>query len=816
MFVCPLDANVLYDVNHNPRTNPFTTMGAYTFYGLNESDLELSQLITGSNDSSLCVPDYIPIQFAVFNNGYSIYDFAQDTLALHLHVDGMKGIFDTVVYIVSDTLYTYQTKTFDVINSLDVSYAGNYSITAWISSDNDVIFTNDTLQFLYKTNKIALPYSEDFSTSDMTNLVVEMLAGTEGWEVVSGGNAIIAPAQGTGTLVFDAPLATISSLGIGQIELERTAQPKLDFWYAHDNKDVNQRDELIVRVSWNGGASEKVLYQIMRYDANYTTPGWKQYTVDLSSYVDSACVMVYLDAYSYGGVQHIDYISITSSQNLALDTLLISDYSVCDLEGKEIKVILSNTTNQSVDFSNNATDIVLEIRGDTIIDKTIPLTGILEALTTDTITFLSDFDFKNGKTYNLKACLSYVIDELDRSDDTTQRVVIINPSISIEAFPNTDGQNGINCMRMDADISQTVKVTNTGNLDLEDIVLVLEIHSRNAIQTLYDTLKGVLHAGDSANLEFTKKYTLPKEEFYNIVAKAEVNCGAYSINAIDYLMECADVNDIALVTMITPSGTQEDTIGQNIYPEIKIKNNSPDQAFLDFKVTAIISYGANNLTLDETLSLDPEDSTILLFSTPYSVPNVPSYIITVFVSGIDNYPDNDTLRDTRYTTEAPKKPSITTDTLPSGTVSIAYSYILHASGEAPITWKIVETGNAPYLPDGLDLSESGEISGTPTKEGTFTFTVEASNNDGQDVRDFSIVIHPYVGIDNIANSALPIYPNPTNGKVYLPKESNVKVYTVQGKLLLETFDKEVDLSQYAQGMYFFQVDGIWVKVIRLP
>lgn len=82
-------------------------------------------------------------------------------------------------------------------------------------------------------------------------------------------------------------------------------------------------------------------------------------------------------------------------------------------------------------------------------------------------------------------------------------------------------------------------------------------------------------------------------------------------------------------------------------------------------------------------------------------------------------------------------PSITTTSLPGGTVSTAYSQTLAATGTAPITWSI-DSGS---LPGGLSLNGStGEVSGTPTTAGTFSFTVKAANSAGSQTKALSITI----------------------------------------------------------------------------
>ena len=84
-------------------------------------------------------------------------------------------------------------------------------------------------------------------------------------------------------------------------------------------------------------------------------------------------------------------------------------------------------------------------------------------------------------------------------------------------------------------------------------------------------------------------------------------------------------------------------------------------------------------------------------------------------------------------------PSITTNTLPNGKVGEAYSQTLTADGTTPIRWS-VENGNG-VLPVGLSLNaDTGEISGTPTADGTAKFTVKAENSVGSDTKELSIAI----------------------------------------------------------------------------
>ncbi|MDD3269449.1 MAG: putative Ig domain-containing protein [Syntrophomonadaceae bacterium] len=69
-------------------------------------------------------------------------------------------------------------------------------------------------------------------------------------------------------------------------------------------------------------------------------------------------------------------------------------------------------------------------------------------------------------------------------------------------------------------------------------------------------------------------------------------------------------------------------------------------------------------------------------------------------------------------------PIVTTTTLPNSTAGSSYSATLKADGDTSVIWSI-DSGS---LPDGLSLDErTGVISGTPISEGTYTFTIKATN-----------------------------------------------------------------------------------------
>lgn len=92
-----------------------------------------------------------------------------------------------------------------------------------------------------------------------------------------------------------------------------------------------------------------------------------------------------------------------------------------------------------------------------------------------------------------------------------------------------------------------------------------------------------------------------------------------------------------------------------------------------------------------------------------------------------------------FSVPMPVMPTITTTSLSNGEVDTDYSETLVATGDAPIAWTL-ESGS---LPDGLTLNGvTGEISGTPTLSGIFSFMVKAWNSVGSDTKQLGITIDP--------------------------------------------------------------------------
>ena len=93
-----------------------------------------------------------------------------------------------------------------------------------------------------------------------------------------------------------------------------------------------------------------------------------------------------------------------------------------------------------------------------------------------------------------------------------------------------------------------------------------------------------------------------------------------------------------------------------------------------------------------------------------------------------------------FTVSAASPPTISTASLPAGTVNTAYSQTLAATGgTTPYSWSL----SAGTLPAGLTLSSAGVIGGTPTAAATSTFTVRVTDGAAATAtKQFSVTINP--------------------------------------------------------------------------
>jgi hypothetical protein len=205
----------------------------------------------------------------------------------------------------------------------------------------------------------------------------------------------------------------------------------------------------------------------------------------------------------------------------------------------------------------------------------------------------------------------------------------------------------------------------------------------------------------------------------------------------------ANVTPVTITTSSLPSGTVDQPYSGQLAASggtspytFSISSGSSLPAGLALSATGAIT-GTPTATNTNSTTLRVQDSTI-----PNQQSSTKSLTITI--------------------NAAPPPLLITTTSLPAGTVNQAYSTNLAATGGTPpLTWSLAS--GSPALPDGLTLSSSAVLDGTPTTAGTVNliFRVEDSASSPQsNQKTLSITI-------NVASMPLTITTNSPlpNGKV---------------------------------------------------
>jgi hypothetical protein len=268
-------------------------------------------------------------------------------------------------------------------------------------------------------------------------------------------------------------------------------------------------------------------------------------------------------------------------------------------------------------------------------------TGGIPPMGYDTVTF-SGINFVQGTKYVFQAWILDPIDEEPSDDISSKDSIFIDPDVEIALRKETT----TGCLPIGFPVNQMDTVYNRSqNFDLFNIPIRVEVQNDNGgtEKTMYDTIP-YIPKNSFVEHKFKDTYFVPKVSsgVYTVIANAVLACDYKTTNNENIpIQECADIHDIDVVEVLTPSGSDCDVRGDSVHIVARLINLDPYSPFSAVKIRAIISGGQD---LQETIATIPASKQPFdyKFVAPYIVPIAANYTITVFVEGADVNTTNDT------------------------------------------------------------------------------------------------------------------------------------------------------------------------------
>jgi hypothetical protein len=648
----------------------------------------VSLSLTEPLNTTGCMPDYTSVKIALANKGTVDYNFLRDTIVLELEVIDPEQLKYTESIPFTGILQAGKSTIIELMSALPTIHSGAYNIKAWINNPKGSTVYKDTITYTYISGKVSLPIDEDFNDGIPLEFDVWGNNTSATW-TLSGADADVAPYFGDSLLSFIGDKGAMSTFATRQMDLNRTTQPSLSFWYFHDT--IPCKDYTEVRITIDGGATYTTLLSLTKYNAEY---GWQQYSMDLPAYAVNQCVILVFEAMekSNGDVtQYIDRILITAKQDIKVSAILSSEYSACDLENKELKVVLENGTDLALDYSVTPIIVTLEVKETGEIFKDTLTSDVLLGSAFDTITLATGVNFIKG-TYSFKAYFSSILD-VDRQNDTLEASIVINPELSVNVHP----ESALNCLSGELIMHPTISLYNTGNMDLSNINLILQVDTGDnniAVYALFkETYTGTILAGDTADYTFTNPYTVPWNARHDVRTYAYLSCDSILVNSTNMVTECVDIKDLRIISIDNPSGAN-DAVGSTVQVATTLNNRSDGDVFNNVSIHVLVtnSRGVQSESFTETLPTVGTSATVShTFTRTYTVPNDTVYYVTVYTNTYDNYRNNDTMTIRRETV------GVGIETLGDANVfTLSQNIPNPANNRTRIDYSIPETGEVVF------------------------------------------------------------------------------------------------------------------------
>jgi hypothetical protein len=306
---------------------------SWTSYSAPSIDMMAVGLVSPSNFNCISTNQSVSIQ--IKNNGSVSINFAVNPVTITSSISvvatntGLASSVTPITFVVnSGTLATGASTNVVITNSLNTSINGSYTFNAKTSVIGDVLTSNDAMTavnvIVSKVN--VLPFEADFGAVSSADFLTQQISGTGLWTNVTSGNLsnpTLTPLlnSGNGFAYFNSysfSSGTVANLITPSFNFNAYSNPVIELWVSQDNGWTAYNDKLDILVSTDGGLTWSTsLLTIQRYNASYTTPGWKQFSVPLTLYAGSSCVRIAIKATSeFGNNMAIDYLKVRDAGSI--------------------------------------------------------------------------------------------------------------------------------------------------------------------------------------------------------------------------------------------------------------------------------------------------------------------------------------------------------------------------------------------------------------------------------------------------------------------------------------------------------------------
>lgn len=320
--------------------------------------------------------------------------------------------------------------------------------------------------------------------------------------------------------------------------------------------------------------------------------------------------------------------------------------------------------------------------------------------------------------------------------------------------------------------------------------------------------------------EFTFTYELPNDYRDIAVELEDLKVVAYVAEGNQEILTGAEMqpnyinipeNDVALKNISEISPTCLDRIS----PEIEIENRS-ENTLTSLDVTYSVN-NSNPETFTWTGSLDFLDKAVIQLDEITFTPNENGSTLEVIISDDDNN-DNNSM-------------SIDIDPAIEGGTDCRMQIVSLGDGTTT-TWEIINIAGDVVYSGGPYSNESQEVIMLPLAEDCYEIQVYDTSGNGTSIftlvdgsnkrlfrstKDFGAEIKgsfktkELLGVDDLIQETISLYPNPTNGIVNIENAEGfqMEVYNILGKAILSKANiakqETIDLTNLTSGVYYVKL-----------